>query len=84
MTDKSQTLAIIGTVIGTGLTIITVTSMSISEVRADIRDIRADMRDIRADIRQVSATAKADSDKNSAQLAAHLSAHAAPETPKAE
>ena len=79
MTDKSQTLAIIGTVIGTGLTIITVTSMSISEVRADIRDIRADMRDIRADIRQVSATAKADSDKNKDLITSHLTSHAVAE-----
>ena len=84
MTDKSQTLAIIGTVIGTGLTIITFTSMSISEVRADIRDIRSDIRDIRSDMRENRAIAKADSDKNNAQLAAHLSAHAAPEAPKAE
>ena len=79
MSDKNQTLAIIGTVIGTGLTIITFTSMSISEVRADIRDIRSDIRDIRSDMRENRAIAKADSDKNNAQLAAHLSDHAAPE-----
>ena len=76
MSDKNQLLVAI---IGTGLVIGGWLSMSIGEVRQDIRDIRADMREIRADIRQVSATAKADSDKNSAQLAAHLSVHAAPE-----
>ena len=74
MSDKNQLLVAI---IGTGLVIGGWLSMSIGEVRQDIRDIRADMREIRADIRQVSATAKADSDKNSAQLAAHLTSHAA-------
>ena len=78
------TFAIIFTVIGTGVAVGGWLSMSIGEVRQDIRDIRADMRDIRADIRQVSAIAKADSDKNNAQLAAHLTSHAAPEAPKAE
>ena len=85
MSDKNQILLAI---IGTGIAIIFGLggwmSMSISEVRSDIRDIRSDIRDIRADMRENRAIAKADSDKNKDQLAAHLSAHAAPEAPKAE
>ena len=84
----NDTAKIIITVITTGIAIIFGLggwmSMSISEVRADIRDIRSDIRDIRSDMRENRAIAKADSDKNSDQLAAHLSAHAAPEAPKAE
>ena len=74
----NDTAKIIITVITTGIAVITVTialggwlSMSISDIRSDIRAIRSDMRENRA-------IAKADSDRNSAQLAAHLSAHAAP------
>ena len=74
MSDKNQLLLAI---IGTGLAIGGWLSMSIGEVRADIREIRADMREVRA-------TAKADSDKNSDQLAAHLTSHAAPESSEAE
>ena len=78
----NDTAKIIITVITTGIAVIFGLggwmSMSIGEVRADIRAIRSDMRENRA-------IAKADSDRNSAQLAAHLSAHAAPEAPtKAE
>ena len=80
----SETAKIIFAVVGTGLAVGGWVSMSIGEVRQDIRDIRADMRDIRADIRQVSAIAKADSDKNNAQLAAHLTSHAAPKSSEAE
>ena len=71
MSDKNQILLAI---IGTGIAIIFGLGgwMSISKVRADIRDIRADIRDIRADMRENRAIAKADSDKNSAQLAAPL------------
>ena len=78
----NDTAKIIITVITTGIAIIFGLggwmSMSIGEVRADIRAIRSDMRENRA-------IAKADSDRNSAQLAAHLTSHAAPEAPtKAE
>ena len=80
----NDTAKIIITVITTGIAIIFGLGgwmcMSISEVRADIRDIRSDIRDIRSDMRENRAIAKADSDKNSAQLAAHLSAHATPES----
>ena len=74
MSDKNQLLLAI---IGTNLAVVACVGMSIGEVRADIQELRADMRENRA-------IAKADFDKNSAQLAAHLSAHAAPEAPKAE
>ena len=69
MSDKNQLLLAI---IGTNLAVVACVGMSIGEVRADIQELRADMRENRA-------IAKADSDKNSAQLAAHLSVHAAPE-----
>ena len=77
MPSMSETAKIIFAVVGTGLAVGGWVSMSIGEVRQDIRDIRAD-------IRQVSAIAKADSDKNNAQLAAHLTSHAAPKSSEAE
>ena len=66
MTDKVQII----TTISTGIAVITVTIALGSWLSADIRAIRADMREDRA-------TAKADSDKNRDQLAAHLTSHAA-------
>ena len=57
-------------IIGTNLAVVACVGMSIGEVRADMRENRA--------------IAKADSDKNKDQLAAHLTSHAAPEAPKAE
>ena len=66
MTDKVQII----TTISTGIAVITVTIALGSWLSADIRAIRADMREDRA-------TAKADSDKNRDQLAAHLTSPAA-------
>ena len=66
MTDKVQII----TTISTGIAVITVTIALGSWLSADIRAIRSDMREDRA-------TAKADSDKNRDQLAAHLTNHAA-------
>ena len=75
MSDKNQLLLAI---ITTGIAIIFGLggwlSADIRENRADIRDTRAA---IRADMREDRATAKANSDKNRDQLAAHLTSHAA-------
>ena len=73
MTDKVQII----TTISTGIAVITVTIALGNWLSADIRAIRSDMREDRA-------TAKADSDKNRDQLAAHLTSHAAPESSEAE
>ena len=60
------------------ITVITTAILLGGWLSSDIRENRADIRAIRADMREDRAQAKADSDKNSDQLAAHLTDHAAP------
>ena len=50
---NSDTKAIIGTIVGTGLAVIAVVVTLVGGVRADMRDMHADMRDVRAEIRDM-------------------------------
>ena len=52
---NSDTKAIIGTIVGTGLAVIAVVVTLVGGVRADMRDMHADMRDMHADMRDVRA-----------------------------
>ncbi len=52
---NSDTKAIIGTIVGTGLAVIAVVVTLVGGVRADMRDMHADMRDMHADMRDMHA-----------------------------
>ena len=55
-TMSTDTKAIIGTIVGTGLALAGLLSAQIAGVNARVDDVRADMREMRGDMREIRAS----------------------------